>query len=71
MDAPTFGRRLDDIRNDFKLPPHLEMANFAPAPVGGEKWGGFNDEVGCFAGYQIGVGEYSATSKTSAVSLSF
>ena len=29
VDAPTFGRRLDDIRNDFKLPPHLSMANFA------------------------------------------
>ena len=29
VDAPTFGRRLDDIRNGFKLPPHLSMANFA------------------------------------------
>ena len=23
-----FGRRLDDIRNRFSLPPHLNMANF-------------------------------------------
>ena len=29
VDAPMFGRRLDDIRNRFSLPPHLNMANFA------------------------------------------
>ena len=29
VDAPMFGRRLDDIRNRFSLPPHLSMANFA------------------------------------------
>ena len=28
VDAPYFGRRLADIRNKFKLPPHLKMANF-------------------------------------------
>ena len=28
VDAPYFGRRLDDIRNQFKLPNHLKMANF-------------------------------------------
>ena len=42
VDAPTFGRRLDDIRNDFKLPPHLRMANFAG--TGGKKTGN-NDQV--------------------------
>ena len=29
VDAPMVGRRLDDIRNRFSLPPHLNMANFA------------------------------------------
>ena len=42
VDAPTFGRRLDDIRNDFKLPPHLRMANFAG--TGGKK-SGSDDQV--------------------------
>ena len=42
VDAPTFGRRLDDIRNDFKLPPHLRMANFAG--TGGKKTGN-NEQV--------------------------
>ncbi len=28
VDAPYFGRRLADVRNRFKLPPHLRMANF-------------------------------------------
>ena len=28
VDAPYFGRRLADIKNKFKLPPHLKMANF-------------------------------------------
>jgi len=41
VDAPTFGRRLDDIRNDFTLPPHLNMANFAGM---GEKKTGVNDQ---------------------------
>ena len=43
VDAPTFGRRLDDIRNDFKLPPHLRMANFAG--TGGKKKSGSDDQV--------------------------
>ena len=42
VDAPTFGRRLDDIRNDFKLPPHLRMANFVG--TGGKK-SGSDDQV--------------------------
>ncbi|CAK7234959.1 hypothetical protein SBRCBS47491_009127 [Sporothrix bragantina] len=28
VDTPYFGRRLTEIRNRFKLPPHLRMANF-------------------------------------------
>ncbi|CAK7235026.1 Hydroxyacid oxidase 1 [Sporothrix curviconia] len=28
VDTPYFGRRLTEIRNRFKLPPHLQMANF-------------------------------------------
>lgn len=28
VDAPYFGRRLADVRNKFKLPSHLKMANF-------------------------------------------
>lgn len=29
VDAPLLGRRLADVRNKFKLPPHLTLANFA------------------------------------------
>ncbi|KAJ2488027.1 Hydroxyacid oxidase 1 [Coemansia sp. RSA 2050] len=29
VDTPYLGRRLPDIRNRFRLPPHLTMANFA------------------------------------------
>ena len=46
VDAPTFGRRLDDIRNDFKLPPHLNMANFAGQNKTTGK-SGINDQVCC------------------------
>ncbi|KAL1858073.1 hypothetical protein VTK73DRAFT_7962 [Phialemonium thermophilum] len=28
VDAPYFGRRLTEIRNKFRVPPHLKMANF-------------------------------------------
>jgi (S)-2-hydroxy-acid oxidase len=28
VDTPFFGKRRDDNRNKFKLPPHLKMANF-------------------------------------------
>ena len=31
VDTPYFGRRLSEIRNRFKLPPHLKMANFPDA----------------------------------------
>jgi len=56
VDAPYFGRRLADIKNKFKLPPHLKMANFVGlgdaetqvnrSEKGGEKSGsGINDYV--------------------------
>ena len=32
IDAPTFGKRLPDLRNKFKLPSHLKMANFEDLP---------------------------------------
>lgn len=28
VDTPFFGRRLTEIRNGFRLPPHLKLANF-------------------------------------------
>lgn len=31
VDTPYFGRRLTEIRNRFKVPPHLKMANFDDA----------------------------------------
>lgn len=31
MDTPFFGRRLTEIRNGFRLPPHLRLANFDAA----------------------------------------
>ena len=31
VDAQFSGRRLADIKNKFKLPPHLRMANFVCA----------------------------------------
>ncbi|KAJ3543745.1 hypothetical protein NM208_g3415 [Fusarium decemcellulare] len=31
VDTPFFGRRLTEIRNSFRVPPHLRMANFDAA----------------------------------------
>lgn len=31
VDTPYFGRRLTELRNRFKVPPHLKMANFDDA----------------------------------------
>lgn len=31
VDTPYFGRRLTEMRNRFKVPPHLKMANFSDA----------------------------------------
>ncbi|XP_029292970.1 2-Hydroxyacid oxidase 1 [Cottoperca gobio] len=33
VDTPYLGRRLDDMRNHFKLPPHLSMSNFSSASL--------------------------------------
>ncbi|KAJ2158990.1 Hydroxyacid oxidase 1 [Coemansia sp. RSA 552] len=43
VDTPFLGRRLADIRNKFKLPPHLTMANFSDQgkqKVGGQQQDG-------------------------------
>ncbi|XP_047212616.1 2-Hydroxyacid oxidase 1-like [Girardinichthys multiradiatus] len=31
VDTPYLGKRLDDVRNRFKMPPHLRMSNFSSA----------------------------------------
>lgn len=33
VDTPYLGRRWDDMRNHFKLPPHLSMSNFSTASL--------------------------------------
>ncbi|KAM6128344.1 LOW QUALITY PROTEIN: 2-Hydroxyacid oxidase 1 [Pterocles gutturalis] len=33
VDTPFLGRRIDDVRNKFQLPPHLRMKNFQAHPV--------------------------------------
>ncbi|CAI5682387.1 2-Hydroxyacid oxidase 1 [Oreochromis niloticus] len=33
VDTPYLGKRLDDVRNRFKMPPHLSMANFSTASL--------------------------------------
>ncbi|KAM9745699.1 2-Hydroxyacid oxidase 1 isoform 2-T2 [Menidia menidia] len=33
VDTPYLGRRLDDVRNRFKMPPHLSMSNFSTASL--------------------------------------
>ncbi|XP_026207229.1 hydroxyacid oxidase 1 [Anabas testudineus] len=33
VDTPYLGRRWDDMRNRFKLPPHLSMSNFSTASL--------------------------------------
>uniref|UniRef100_A0A673AYL3 Hydroxyacid oxidase (glycolate oxidase) 1 n=1 Tax=Sphaeramia orbicularis TaxID=375764 RepID=A0A673AYL3_9TELE len=33
VDTPYLGRRWDDMRNQFKLPPHLSMSNFSTATL--------------------------------------
>uniref|UniRef100_UPI0037E8DFA3 2-Hydroxyacid oxidase 1 n=1 Tax=Semicossyphus pulcher TaxID=241346 RepID=UPI0037E8DFA3 len=33
VDTPYLGKRCDDMRNHFKLPPHLSMSNFSTAAL--------------------------------------
>ncbi|RVE75428.1 hypothetical protein OJAV_G00017240 [Oryzias javanicus] len=33
VDTPFLGKRLDDVRNRFKMPPHLSMSNFSTASL--------------------------------------
>ncbi|KAI1391734.1 FMN-dependent dehydrogenase [Hypoxylon trugodes] len=47
VDTPQFGRRLTEIRNGFKLPPHLKMANFP-------------DELGVKTGSELRTGDLEA-----------
>jgi (S)-2-hydroxy-acid oxidase len=30
VDTPLLGRRLNEVRNGFRLPPHLQLLNFQP-----------------------------------------
>ncbi|KAM6913638.1 2-Hydroxyacid oxidase 1 [Lycodopsis pacificus] len=45
VDTPYLGRRLDDMRNRFKLPPHLSMANFSSASMAFSE-GNYGDDSG-------------------------
>jgi len=36
VDTPVLGRREDDVRNGFTLPPHLELANFSKNSILGK-----------------------------------
>ncbi|KAJ1999681.1 Hydroxyacid oxidase 1 [Coemansia sp. RSA 2322] len=54
VDTPELGRRLPDIRNRFRLPPHLTMANFSSADkaqVGGSEEG--NSGLAAYVASQI------------------
>uniref|UniRef100_A0A3P9HH17 (S)-2-hydroxy-acid oxidase n=1 Tax=Oryzias latipes TaxID=8090 RepID=A0A3P9HH17_ORYLA len=33
VDTPFLGKRLDDVRNRFRMPPHLSMSNFSTASL--------------------------------------
>ncbi|XP_015254263.1 PREDICTED: hydroxyacid oxidase 1 [Cyprinodon variegatus] len=33
VDTPYLGKRLDDVRNRFKMPPHLRMSNFSSSSL--------------------------------------
>ncbi|KAM9780171.1 LOW QUALITY PROTEIN: 2-Hydroxyacid oxidase 1 [Neosynchiropus ocellatus] len=45
VDTPYLGRRWDDMRNQFKLPPHLSMANFSGAALAFSE-GNYGDDSG-------------------------
>ncbi len=54
VDAPMFGRRLNDIRNRFSLPPHLGMANFS-------QMGDLEKRAGQQEAGKSGINEYVAS----------
>ncbi|KAG7504948.1 hydroxyacid oxidase 1 [Solea senegalensis] len=45
VDTPYLGRRLDDMRNRFKLPSHLSMSNFTSASLAFSE-GNYGDDSG-------------------------
>ncbi|XP_053708685.1 hydroxyacid oxidase 1 [Synchiropus splendidus] len=45
VDTPYLGRRWDDMRNRFQLPPHLSMANFSGAALAFSE-GNYGDDSG-------------------------
>lgn len=46
VDTPYLGKRRDDVRNRFKLPSHLRMANFASAELAFSSEEGYGEDSG-------------------------
>ncbi|TRY92475.1 hypothetical protein DNTS_028182 [Danionella cerebrum] len=46
VDTPYLGRRRDDVRNKFKLPSHLRMANFESPDLSFSKEEGYGEDSG-------------------------
>ncbi|KAG8583954.1 hypothetical protein GDO81_008606 [Engystomops pustulosus] len=46
VDTPYLGRRLDDVRNRFQLPPHLRMKNFETEDLAFSSKQGYGDDSG-------------------------
>ncbi|XP_075056838.1 2-Hydroxyacid oxidase 1 isoform X1 [Mixophyes fleayi] len=46
VDTPYLGRRLDDVRNKFQLPPHLRMKNFETEDLAFSSKKGYGDNSG-------------------------
>ncbi|KAM9315652.1 2-Hydroxyacid oxidase 1 [Gastrophryne carolinensis] len=46
VDTPYLGRRLDDVRNRFQLPPHLRMKNFDTEELAFSSKQGYGDDSG-------------------------
>ncbi|XP_073409969.1 2-Hydroxyacid oxidase 1 isoform X2 [Dendrobates tinctorius] len=46
VDTPYLGRRLDDVRNKFQLPPHLRMKNFETEDLAFSSKQGYGDNSG-------------------------
>ncbi|XP_056333744.1 hydroxyacid oxidase 1 [Danio aesculapii] len=46
VDTPYLGRRRDDVRNRFKLPSHLRMANFESPDLAFSKKEGYGEDSG-------------------------
>ncbi|KAM8946675.1 2-Hydroxyacid oxidase 1 [Pelodytes ibericus] len=46
VDTPYLGRRIDDVRNKFQLPPHLRMKNFDSEDLAFSSKQGYGDNSG-------------------------